>query len=279
MPGSLSRALVNLTFESTRRFNIPNVSTYQISELAERSGIPATTLRYYEQEGLLSADRTPAGYRTYDEGAVDRLTFITSGKSVGLPLDKIRDLLTIWDSGMCADVRDRLRPLVAERITDARLRAAEMTAFATELTRVHAQLQEPLQNPTCGPDCGCLAQAERTPVQLELSRPTLTPPGEAWQQEPVACTLNAEDHQNRSDEWRELLVSATSRQRTHDGARINFPTSPELAARIAALAAKEQSCCAFFDFDLKLTPTTLVLHVRAPEAATTLVDDLFGATP
>ncbi|MDG9719768.1 MerR family DNA-binding transcriptional regulator [Streptomyces sp. DH24] len=47
--------------------------TYRISQLAERSGVPATTLRFYEDAGLLPADRTPAGYRVYGEDAVERL--------------------------------------------------------------------------------------------------------------------------------------------------------------------------------------------------------------
>ncbi|MGU3500710.1 MerR family DNA-binding transcriptional regulator [Mycobacterium sp. C31M] len=39
----------------------------RISQLAARSGVPATTLRYYESAGLLRAGRTAAGYRIYDE--------------------------------------------------------------------------------------------------------------------------------------------------------------------------------------------------------------------
>lgn len=48
----------------------------RISQLAERSGVPATTLRVYEGAGLLSVGRTPAGYRMYGEDAVERLGFI-----------------------------------------------------------------------------------------------------------------------------------------------------------------------------------------------------------
>lgn len=57
----------------------------RISQLAERSGVPATTLRFYEGAGLLPADRTPAGYRSYDEDAVERLAFIGAAKRLGLP--------------------------------------------------------------------------------------------------------------------------------------------------------------------------------------------------
>ncbi len=62
-----------------------------------------------------------------------------------------------------------------------------------------------------------------------------------------------------------------------DGVRLTFPATPELAAEVAALAAAEQDCCAFFDFTLHLTPTTLELTVRAPDTAEALLADLFGA--
>ncbi|MFI0729343.1 MerR family transcriptional regulator [Streptomyces sp. NPDC021225] len=55
----------------------------RISQLAERSGVPATTLRYYESAGLLAADRSPADYRLYGEEAVERLAFIGSAKHLG----------------------------------------------------------------------------------------------------------------------------------------------------------------------------------------------------
>ncbi|MCO6005412.1 MerR family DNA-binding transcriptional regulator [Actinoallomurus purpureus] len=42
----------------------------RISQLAKRSGVPATTLRFYETAGLPPADRTSAGYRLYGEDAV-----------------------------------------------------------------------------------------------------------------------------------------------------------------------------------------------------------------
>ncbi len=64
---------------------------YRISELAERVGVPPTTLRYYESRGLLPARRTGSGYRTYDDRDVERMRFITTAKTLGLPLDRIRD--------------------------------------------------------------------------------------------------------------------------------------------------------------------------------------------
>src|SRR6478735_9410628 len=85
----------DLTFESGRRFTFGGVTTYRISQLAARSGVPATTLRFYEEAGLLPADRTPSGYRVYGEDAVERLAFISSAKLLGLALEEIRELLAV----------------------------------------------------------------------------------------------------------------------------------------------------------------------------------------
>jgi DNA-binding transcriptional MerR regulator len=92
------------------------VSTYRISELARRTGVSASTLRFYEQAGLLSAARTASGYRVYDEQAVRRLEFIGAAKLLGLPLEEIRELLGVWEHGECIHVRAKLRPLVGARI-------------------------------------------------------------------------------------------------------------------------------------------------------------------
>ncbi|TDC81551.1 MerR family transcriptional regulator, partial [Actinomadura sp. 7K507] len=109
------------------------MSTMRISQLAERSGVPATTLRFYESAGLLPADRSPAGYRLYGEDAVDRLAFIGAAKHLGLPLEEVSELLGVWESGACSEVKADLRPRVAARITGAEARAAELAAFTATL--------------------------------------------------------------------------------------------------------------------------------------------------
>lgn len=144
------------------------MSTYRISELARLTGVPASTLRFYEQAGLLPAARTGSGYRVYDEESVRRLEFIGSAKQLGLPLEEIRELLGAWEHGVCADVRERLRPLVAARIDEAHRRIAELSAFAARLAAVHDELSGPAPAGACGPGCGCVPAG---PVLVELARP------------------------------------------------------------------------------------------------------------
>ncbi|MCK9899559.1 heavy metal-responsive transcriptional regulator [Parafrankia colletiae] len=259
------------------------MGTYRISQLAERSGVPASTLRFYETAGLLPAERTPSGYRVYDDEAVQRLAFISSAKLLGLALDEIGDLLTVWERGVCAAVRERMLPLVAARIADADRRAAELSAFSARLAMFHTELAEPAPAGGCGPDCGCLtttptAKPGPVPLTLTSGQPDIPADDQAWQTAPVACTLSSGEQTERAAQWHQLLQEADSREEITDGLRLTFPSGPDLAARIAALAAAEQDCCAFFAFTLHLTPTGLVLTIRAPETATALLADLFGAS-
>ncbi|MFF2233734.1 MerR family transcriptional regulator [Streptomyces anulatus] len=65
----------------------------RIGELARRTGVSERSLRYYEQESLLSAERTPGGHREYAEAAVARVQRIQELYAAGLCSSKIAKLL------------------------------------------------------------------------------------------------------------------------------------------------------------------------------------------
>lgn len=218
---------------------------------------------------------------------MERLAFISSGKLLGLSLEEIGDLLGVWEQGVCAAVRVRMAPLVAARIADADQRAAELAAFSARLAAFHAELGKPAPAGGCGSACGCLAEAGPSnagPVPLALSpvRPDVRiddrADDEVWRDAPVACTLSGDEQTDRVVQWRELLREAISQEEIADGLRMTFPPGADRAARVAALAAAEQDCCAFFAFTLHLAPSALVLTVRAPERAHGLLADLFGVS-
>lgn len=229
------------------------MATYRISQLAERVGIPSTTLRFYEQVGLLPARRSSAGYRMYDDSAIGRLRFVVAGKRLGLPLTEIRDLLAVRDAGLCADVRDRLRPLLVDHVAEAERQSAELAAFTDLLRRALVEVDGSDRPGPCEPDC------------LEI-------PDEPA----IACSLTSEGQAERGEQWRALLADATGRVPIENGVRITL--APTLAGQAAELAAAEQDCCPFFDFSLRLTAGELHLEVRAPADAAPLVADLFATT-
>ena len=60
-----------------------------ISEVAKRSGMPASTLRFYEQKRLIRSIGRKGLYRLFDRGVLERLALISLGRSAGLSLDEI----------------------------------------------------------------------------------------------------------------------------------------------------------------------------------------------
>ena len=96
-----------------------------IGDLAALTGVSPRSLRYYEEQGLLSARRTPAGHRRYDHEAVDRVVLVQRLFSAGLTSTEIRPVLP----GMVAEehrtgalvsalrgYRDRLQQEVARQL-------------------------------------------------------------------------------------------------------------------------------------------------------------------
>ncbi|MEU1055850.1 MerR family transcriptional regulator [Streptomyces sp. NPDC005876] len=91
----------------------------RIGELARRTGVSEWSLRYYEKQGLLAAERTPGGHREYPEAAVDRVVRIQELFAAGLGSGRIARLLPCMrdaDGGPSAVATPRLvEDLAAER--------------------------------------------------------------------------------------------------------------------------------------------------------------------
>ncbi|MFQ5720317.1 MAG: MerR family transcriptional regulator [Acidobacteriota bacterium] len=88
---------------------------YTIGEMAAQVGVPTTTVRYYERQGLLREPRrTASNYRLYDEDEVDRLRFIRAAQSAGLTLSDIKILLGYRD-GVVAPCRE-VQHLIEHRL-------------------------------------------------------------------------------------------------------------------------------------------------------------------
>ncbi|MGW3556754.1 MerR family transcriptional regulator [Streptomyces sp. NPDC000963] len=258
----------------------------RISRLAERSGVPATTPRFYEDKGLLPADRTPAGYRVYGEDALARLSFIDAAKHLGLPLEEIGELLRVWEAGACRDVKADLRPRIAARLAGAEARTAELAAFTASLHGALAHLDAlPDRAGRCDPECGFLSP-DPDPAPALPSSPSPSPaPGnessgrqeaERWRTAPVACSLTGADVHERAARWREA-VDGAARTEVPEGLRLTLPA--DRAVRVAELATAEQRCCPFFDFRLHLDGPVLHLEVRAPAEGRVLLTDLFAPAP
>ena len=103
-----------------------------IGEFAARTRVPAKTIRYYEEIGLMAPPaRTSSGYRDYDELAVERLMFIRAAQSLGFALGEIREVVAYRDRGEtpCAHVLE----LIQRRSTELRERIDELRRSQREL--------------------------------------------------------------------------------------------------------------------------------------------------
>ena len=94
-----------------------------IGEVAERSGLPAKTIRYYEDIGLVKPLRDTNGYRAFRETEAHMLTFLGRARALGFSIEDCRALMALYEdeSRASADVK-RIANLqldaIDQKITD-----------------------------------------------------------------------------------------------------------------------------------------------------------------
>ena len=113
-----------------------------ISEVARRSGVAASALRFYEERGLIESERAGSGHRRYPRAVLRRIAFIVFAQRIGLTLDEIGAELAKLPPNRAPNRRDwsRLSSKWTSRI-DERI---------AELERLRVGLTECI-------GCGCLS--------------------------------------------------------------------------------------------------------------------------
>jgi MerR family transcriptional regulator, copper efflux regulator len=144
-----------------------------IGAVAERAGVTATTIRYYEQVGLLPAPvRSASGYRRYGETAVEELRFIRKAQVLGFSLDEITEILKLSRSGRtpCS----RVRSLAHQHLAAVAERIRQLQRFYDQLAQEVAKW-DGKTTPTCVGLCQIIAmsdasQASSQDLSLSLRR-------------------------------------------------------------------------------------------------------------
>ncbi|WP_282093393.1 Cu(I)-responsive transcriptional regulator [Epibacterium ulvae] len=79
-----------------------------IGDVAERSGLPAKTIRYYEDIGLIRPHRSANGYRCFVESDLHKLAFLARARALGFSIEDCRTLVGLYEdeSRASADVKD-----------------------------------------------------------------------------------------------------------------------------------------------------------------------------
>jgi MerR family redox-sensitive transcriptional activator SoxR len=113
-----------------------------IGQVADRSGVPHTALRFYEESGLITSERTTGNQRRYPRAVLRRLAFIRTAQRVGLTLEEIRDALAGLPNGRPPNKTDWARLSKSWR--------TELDARIDALQRLRDRLTNCI-------GCGCLS--------------------------------------------------------------------------------------------------------------------------
>ena len=102
-----------------------------IGDAAERSGLPAKTIRYYEDIRLLKPARGDNGYRDYSDADVHRLRFLQRARSLGFSVEECRQLLSLYGD------RDRssadVKAIAEAKLTEIDRKIAELMGLRKTL--------------------------------------------------------------------------------------------------------------------------------------------------
>lgn len=113
-----------------------------VGELAARSGVATSALRFYEDRGLIGAIRTPSGHRRYPRSMIRRVAFILFAQRIGFTL---------------AEIRVELEKLPNGRAPDREEWAALSSTWAERVEARMAELERLKRGLTDCIGCGCLS--------------------------------------------------------------------------------------------------------------------------
>ena len=132
-----------------------------VGQLAKATSVPAKTIRYYEQVGVLpTALRSATGYRQYCRRDVHRLLFVRRARSLGLGLAQLRDLTAGFEGEGCSTMQPRLARLMTEQLHAVRQQIAELHLLERQLADVLKRLQTAVISPDAK-RCHCLDGVSR----------------------------------------------------------------------------------------------------------------------
>jgi DNA-binding transcriptional MerR regulator len=140
----------------------------KIGELARRTGLSASRIRFYEASGLIEARRLGNGYRDYPEQAVRALEIITCGQQAGFSLEEMRKLTSA--SGEGAARHDLLLASLKRKVAEIEALQLRLAQNRAQLLAVIAGMQSKPQGMDCDENAQRLiagwqeGEADKAPV-------------------------------------------------------------------------------------------------------------------
>lgn len=107
-----------------------------IGAASRRSGLPAKTIRYYEEIGLITADRAQNGYRDYSQAHIGRLQFLHRSRNLGFSVEECRQLLSLYDDKQRASAE--VKAIAEAKLVDIDRKLKELASLRDSLTHLVA---------------------------------------------------------------------------------------------------------------------------------------------
>jgi Cu(I)-responsive transcriptional regulator len=105
-----------------------------IGKASALSGLPAKTIRYYEEIGLVVPNRLANGYRDYDDGQMHRLQFVHRARGLGFTIEECRLLLSLYDDTHRSS--GDVKALATAKIAEIDRRMEELRAMRRTLSHL-----------------------------------------------------------------------------------------------------------------------------------------------
>lgn len=121
---------------------MPNPRGLSIGQMADRTGLAVSAIRFYEEKGLISPDRNPGGQRRYERADIRRLSFVMISQQLGFSLAEIQKLFR--------GLPDNRTPTKADWTRIGRVFRTTLTSRIEGLTQLRDRLDDCI-------GCGCLS--------------------------------------------------------------------------------------------------------------------------
>ncbi|QFT62971.1 Cu(I)-responsive transcriptional regulator [Roseivivax halotolerans] len=105
-----------------------------IGDVAKRSGVPAKTIRYYEEIGLIRPRRSENGYRAFADSDLHKLAFLGRARALGFSIEECRTLLALYED----DGREsaQVKAVAESHLAEIDAKIAQLQAMRETLARL-----------------------------------------------------------------------------------------------------------------------------------------------
>lgn len=144
----------------------------KIGQLAKHAGLPTSTIRYYEKEGLLpKAKRTASGYRAYDESDLQRIQMIQFCQGLGFSLQELAPMLVVED-GPDHTKHDKVMQRLQDKLAQTNQVISELTKTRDRMVALIHRIEDLWGRGECMGSEEIAALVSESKVRIPVNRPS-----------------------------------------------------------------------------------------------------------